>query len=390
MKAVFVSCTVRAYDLASELDRKWKMKYPDAEVAHIVKCAALKELSVRESISEAVGEFFGCADLIVFFTAMGIAVRSVAPFIEHKSVDPAVVVVDECGRYSVSMLSGHHGGANQYAREIAELIGAEPVITTATDSEGKFAVDEFARVNNLEVTDWEMAKRISAEILSGGEIALFDEAQNLLAVSEDGRMYAIGNNELSGIGTGHTEEKYTREKPESLRYGIIISNKISNKKSNKKSSDNEYCACENLLQLIPKNIYLGIGCKKGTDSIKIQTAVEKALERANISRKAVAKAASINLKADEPGILEFCERNEIEFVTFSADELLKVEGSVSGSSFVQQVTGVDNVCERSALAAGGGRLILPKQVFEGVTVAVAEGKDLLKEVLHRFRTETLE
>lgn len=390
MKAVFVSCTVRAYDLASELDRKWKMKYPDAEAVHIVKCAALKELSVRESISEAVGEFFGCADLIVFFTAMGIAVRSVAPFIRHKSVDPAVVVVDECGRYSVSMLSGHHGGANQYAREIAELIGAEPVITTATDSEGKFAVDEFARVNNLEVTDWEMAKRISAEILSGGETALYDEEQNLLAVSEDGRMYAIGNNEMSGMQTEYTEEKYTREKPESLRYGIIISNKIFNKISNKKSSDNEYCACENLLQLIPKNIYLGIGCKKGTDSIKIQTAVEKALERENISRKAVAKAASINLKADEPGILEFCERNGIEFVTFSADELLKVEGSVSGSSFVQQVTGVDNVCERSALAAGGGRLILPKQVFEGVTVAVAEDKDLFKEVLHRFRTEALE
>lgn len=356
MKTVFVSCTVRAYELASELDRKWKIEYPGAEVAHIVKCAALQELSVRESVSEAVGGVFGCADLIVFFTAMGIAVRSIAPFIRHKSVDPAVVVVDECGRYSISLLSGHHGGANQYAQEIAELIGAEPVITTATDSEGKFAVDEFARLNDLEVTDWELAKRISAEILSGGEIALYDEEQNLLAVSKDGRMPEIGAERI--------EEKYAREKLENLRYGIII--------SNKKRSDNEYCACENLLQLIPKNIYLGIGCKKGTDSVRIQMAVEKALERADISRKAVVKAASINLKADESGILDFCERYGIEFVTFSADELLKVEGSVSGSSFVEQVTGIDNVCERSALAAGGGRLILPKQVFEGVTVAVAE------------------
>lgn len=360
MKAVFVSCTVRACELASELDRKWKIEYPGAEVVHIVKCSALPEISVTEPLSEAVGGVFGCADLIVFFTAVGIAVRSIAPFIRHKSVDPAVVVVDECGRYSISLLSGHHGGANQYAQEIAGLIGAEPVITTATDSEGKFAVDEFARVNNLEVTDWELAKRISAEVLSGGEIALYDEEQNLLAVSKDGRMPEIGAERIKE----HTEKKCAREKLENLRYGIII--------SNKKRSDKEYCACENLLQLIPKNIYLGIGCKKGTDSLKIQTAVREALERANISRKAVAKAASIELKADEPGILDFCERYGIEFVTFSADELLKVEGSVSGSSFVEQVTGVDNVCERSALAASGGRLILPKQIFGGVTVAVAE------------------
>lgn len=361
MKAVFVSCTVRAYELASELDRKWKIEYPGADVRHIVKCAAIPELSVRESVSEAVGEAFGCADLIVFFTAMGIAVRSIAPYIRHKSVDPAVVVADECGRYSISLLSGHHGGANQYAREIAELTGAEPVITTATDSEGKFAVDEFARVNDLEVTDWELAKRISAEILSGGEIALYDEDQNLTAVSENGKIFEM-------------EKKCLPQMPENLKYGIMISNKkgLDGKRPDKEKSNQQTLCCERLLQLIPKNIYLGIGCKKGTDSEKIQMAVEEALERANISSRAVIKAASINLKANEPGILEFCGRYGIEFVTFSKDELLKVEGSVSGSTFVEQVTGVDNVCERSALAASGGRLILPKQVFAGVTVAVAE------------------
>lgn len=380
MKAVFVSCTVRAYELASELDRKWKIKYPGAEVAHIVKCGALPELSVRGALSEAVGEAFGCADLIVFFTATGIAVRSIAPFIRHKSADPAVVVVDECGRYSISLLSGHHGGANQYAREIAGLTGAEPVITTATDSEGKFAVDEFARVNDFEVTDWELAKRISAEILSGGEIALYDEDQNLTAVSENGKISEIVQTKRAKADDGQAdcmEKKCLPQMPANLKYGIMISNKkgLDGKRPDKEKSNQQTLCCERLLQLIPKNIYLGIGCKKGTDSEKIQMAVEVALERANVSRKAVARAASIELKADEPGILDFCKRSGIEFITFSADELLKVGGSVSVSSFVEQITGVDNVCERSALAASGGRLILPKQVFAGVTVAIAE-KDI--------------
>jgi len=354
MKIVFVSCTERAYELAVELENRWREGHHDAEVSHIVKCSSLSEVSVKETISEAVGKIFNDTDLIVFFTAMGIAVRSIAPFIRHKSVDPAVVVVDECGRYSVSVLSGHHGGANQYAREIAELIGAEPVITTATDGEDKFAVDEFARKNNLEIADWELAKRISANILSGGEIALYDEERDLLAVSRNGKL------------PEDIDEICARENPENPEYEIVI--------SNKKIPDKGKYESANILQLIPKNIYLGIGCKKGTDSSKIQMAVEEALNRANISFKAVTKAASIELKAKEAGILEFCEKYGIEFVTFTAEELSRAEGSVSVSSFVQQVTGVDNVCERSALAAGGGRLILPRQVFEGVTVAIAKGR----------------
>lgn len=345
MKTVFVSCTPRAYGLAAELEGKWKEKYPGAEVEHIVKCAALPELSIpeKESLREAVGRLFETADLIVFFTAAGIAVRSIAPFIMHKSVDPAVVTVDECARYAISLLSGHHGGANRYAREIAGMTGAEPVVTTATDGEGKFAVDEFARVNHLEITDWDMAKRISAGLLSGGEAALYDADRRLIARTKDGRM------------------------PEC---GIVISNKAR--------PNEETCGCKNVLRLIPKNIYLGIGCKKGTESAKIQEAVRKALELADISPNAVAKAASIDLKEKEPGILEFCEQHGIEYVTFPADELMKVEGSVSSSAFVRQIAGVDNVCERSALAAGGDRLILPKQIYEGVTVAIAESDYLLR------------
>lgn len=351
MRAVFVSCTVRAYELASETEKKWKNVHPDVEITHIVKCSALPSLSVKETLSEAVGRNFEAAELIVFFTALGIAVRSISPFIKHKAADPAVVAVDECGRYSISVLSGHHGGANHYAGEIAYLIGAEPVITTATDMEGKFAVDEFARINGLEITDWELAKKISAKLLAGEEVALFAEEEGIIAVSRNGKL------------SEYTEKNRRQSMPAAVSCGLVISNR---------EKPDKLCGFENVLQLVPVNIYLGIGCRRGVDSTRITAAVREALRRANISRRAVAKAGSIDLKAKEAGLLGFCEQYGIELVTFSADELLMTDGSVSSSPFVKEITGVDNVCERSALAVCGGRLILPRQVFDGVTVAIAE------------------
>lgn len=309
MKIYFVSCTVKAYELALFLEDKWKNKEKNNyEIKHIVKCSALSEISVEEPLGEAVGRIFDSADLIVFFTAAGIAVRSIAPYIEHKSKDTAVVVVDECGTYAISLLSGHHGGANDYAGQIAASIGAEPVITTATDREGKFAVDEFAVKNNLVVTDWEKAKRVSAHVLEGGKV-------------------------------------------------------VCRAKSAKAGDDTLY--------LTAKNVYVGIGCKKGTESDKIEAAIKTALDMAGVRLTSVAGIASIDLKAKEPGLLEACRRLNLELKVFSAEELSCVKESVSGSEFVEKVTGVDNVCERSAIAAGGGKLILKKQVFDKVTVAVA-------------------
>jgi cobalt-precorrin 5A hydrolase len=310
MKIYFVSCTVRAHSLALFLEDKWKNKEKnDYEINHIVKCAALSEISVEEPLGEAVGKIFDKADLIVFFTAAGIAVRSIAPYIEHKSKDAAVVVVDECGTYAISLLSGHHGGANDYAHQIAADIGAEPVITTATDREGKFAVDEFAVKNNLVVTDWDAAKRVSAHVLEGGKLVCRAEDDN---------------------------------------------------------------AGSDTLHLAAKNVYVGIGCRKETDSDTIEAAIEKALDMAGVSKAMLAGIASIDLKAKEPGLLEACRRLNLELMVFSAEELSCVNDSVSKSEFVEKITGVDNVCERSAIAASGGKLILKKQIFGRVTVAVAK------------------
>jgi cobalt-precorrin 5A hydrolase len=360
VRVYLVSCTVRGYELARWIEREFvgvcekictdeeretnnntecKILY---NVEHIVKCSALDDISIKCTLSEKIGQIFDSADLIVFFTAAGIAVRSIAPYILHKSMDPAVVVVDECGTYAISLLSGHMGGANEYTRKIADILGAEPVITTATDREGRFAVDEFARKNNMVVTDWKLAKQISAYILEGGKVE---------AVCGD--------------------YEHLSEEQRKAKYIILISNKsnTTNAVCSEAAINNKHVEA---LCLVPKNIYIGIGCRKGTECNKIEEAMEKALSEAGIRDEAVTAIASIDLKAGEQGLLEACSHRRLKLIVFTAEELVQINGSISSSEFVESVTGVDNVCERSAIAAGGDRLVFSKHIYDGVTVAIAE------------------
>ena len=126
------------------------------------------------------------------------------------------------------------------------------------------------------------------------------------------------------------------------------------------------------LKLVPRNVVVGIGCKRGTDCGTIERAVLSALETAGIALERVCSAATIDLKADETGLLGFCEKYGLKLTAYSAHELMETAGEFTKSDFVKSVTGVDNVCERSAVRCSGGRLILRKTSADGVTVAAAE------------------
>lgn len=390
MKILLIACTRRAYALARELMEKWRITKPENQVSCKVKCSSLPEISEEKTLTECVGEWFGQADALVFLSAAGIAVRSIAPHIRHKSMDPAVVVVDETGKYSISLLSGHHGGANELAEEIAGLLGAEAVITTATDREKKFAVDVFAKRNNLKITDWELAKKISAEVLEGRKVYFSSQLPLEGKVPEELEICRTWEAIVEKPAEMLTEGVKTVQPEEASgnrQLGIWISNgrKCEPPLENtdfqwQKVQASFWDSMDDaeILQLIPRNIYLGIGCKKKTPAEKVQAAVTAALEKAGILPEAVACAASIDLKKEEPGLLAFCEENKFPFRTFSAEELRAVKGSRSTSDFVEQVTGVDNVCERSALAASKGTLLLEKQVYEGVTVAIAEKEEKVR------------
>lgn len=286
-------------------------------------------------------EMFDTKDAILFIGASGIAVRSIAPFVADKRKDPAVVVMDEKGMFVISLLSGHLGGANELTGALANLTGAIPVITTATDVNGRFAVDLFAKKLGLYISDMKMAKLVSADILDEKRIGLITGFPILGEVPE----------ELQVIEP---------EEPFEGKTGIVI------------ALNEERVPFLNTLHLIPRIVTVGVGCRKGKEKAAIEEAILNALQKHHLSIHSLEKVASIDLKAEEEGILDFCEKYSVPFEVYSAEELLEAEGKFTPSSFVKETTGVDNVCERSAvLGSRNGILIENKQAADGVTVALA-------------------
>jgi cobalt-precorrin 5A hydrolase len=299
-------------------------------------------------LKEQAAAAFGGADAIFFIGAAGIAVRTVAPLVRSKVTDPAVIAVDETGRWVIPLLGGHIAGGNALALETAAFLGGEAVITTATDINGVFAVDMWAKSRNLAISSMEKAKKVSAKLLAGGEIPFRYD-------------YPVDGEPPRGI-------VYRREEAAPpLGLGILVSMRRG-------------AAGENELQIIPRRVYAGIGCRKGALEQEIAEIFDEALESLGLDGRCVAGVASIDLKKTEPGLLGFCKNRGLYCVFFSASELRAAEGSFNGSDFVRKVAGVDNVCERAAvLASGGGKLIKGKTARHGVTVAAA-----VKEVPLRF------
>lgn len=287
-----------------------------------------------KDISSLSAELFEGYDALIFVCACGIAVRSIAPYIVSKTCDPAVIVIDDCGKFAVPILSGHIGGANRLAELISENIGAVPVITTATDVGGHFSPDSFAKANGLIITDINAAKEIAAAVLNGEKIGLCSE-------------YLCENIPPELLKDG------------ACRIGICI------------STDGSKKPFDVTLSLVPRNIIIGIGCKRNTPFEVIEAHAAHCLEIAGISPDRLCAAATIDIKSDEKGLSEFCHKHKIRLLTFSAEELMEISGSFSGSDFVLERTGADNVCERSAVKAGG-KLIFPKAAGNGVTAALAE------------------
>lgn len=415
-RVLLITCSVRGYATMQKMAKKLE-NISGAEIITKVKCEALPEVSMRETVKACVDVYFEQVDAIVFVTASGIAVRSVAEHLTHKSKDPAIVCMDECGKHVISLVSGHAGGANALTQMLADVMWATPVITTATDVEGRFSIDEYAREHDLVVTDWAKVKAISAEVLAAGaEPVWVDEAEVLQ--EEEKRACEIGKEQKStGIDVGKIENDGCKNEVDGCENRIDgCENEVDGCKNRVDGSENKVDGCGNrinvkrlqigshqviitpkdgsvdaqTLQLIPRCIVAGVGCKKGTPVDKIEHAVQDAFAKAGLRMEALCAVVSIDLKKEEAGLLEFCETRNVPFETYAAEELQAVPGTYSASEFVSGVTGVDNVCERSAVKyasehgmnqgeqllgrqAKHGELLLRKQAYGGVTVALAYG-----------------
>lgn len=269
---------------------------------------------------------------IIFISACGIAVRAVAPFLQSKHTDPAVVVVDEGGNFSISLLSGHTGGANRLAEDVAKLIGAQAVVTTATDTAGLLAIDDWAARNGWRLDPPEYVKAVSAALVAGGTVTLRSDFPLLGKLP---RGYLAGK--------------------ETPQIWFTLSD-----------------APSSALKVIPPALWVGVGCRKGAGREQIAAAVSAALAAGKLHPLGVVGVATISRKGKEPGLLAFCQEKRVPLHAFPPEALSLQPGEFTSSDFVEQTVGVDNVCERAAVSASrGGQLLVKKTVLDGVTAAVA-------------------
>ena len=297
-----------------------------------------EKFTPKGNLKPLTAQLFRERDALIFVGACGIAVRAIAPNLISKAQDPAVLVVDEKGRFVISLLSGHIGGANELAQAVAAAIGAQPVITTATDVNGRFSPDAWAAKRGLVIESLDDAKAFSSEILKR-DLPLFTD-------------FPIDGAPAPGLVRGDGGD-----------IGLVISTR-------------RIRPFGRSLLLIPRILHLGLGCRKGISAAAVDEAVRTVLGGANLCPEAVRDVSTIDLKAQEAGLTGWAGERHLPVNFYSAAELNRVEGSFTPSEFVMKTVGTDNVCERAAARSAGAdpELIVRKTGVGGVTVAVAQEK----------------
>ncbi|MCL1879350.1 MAG: cobalamin biosynthesis protein [Actinomycetia bacterium] len=280
---------------------------------------------------------FKTGNLLIFVGAAGIAVRAITPFVWSKASDPAVLVIDEAGQFVIPILSGHLGGANHYASELASLIGAVPVITTATDINKVFSIDDYARKWGYAVANPKAIKHVAAAILEGRPVGFCSD------FPVDG----------------------TLPPPLTAKEGGALGVSVS--------LDVDKRPFTTTLTLVPKCLHVGVGARKDADGEALKRFFSESLAAAGLPALAVTALCSIDLKAAEPAICALAQKLRVPFVTYRAAELDAVADLFERSDFVKATTGSGNVCEAAAyLSSGCGTMVLPKTVKDKCTLAVAK------------------
>lgn len=283
----------------------------------------------------------------VFITAAGIAVRAIASHLRGKDKDPAVVVIDQEGKYAVSLLSGHLGGANELAREVARLTGGDAVITTATDTAGVSSIDLLAKDRDIAIANIEAVKSINMAILEGVPVRIFDPEDCLGLREEKGREFPV-----EWVAE---EEKWVHGHP-----GVWITWK-------RKTPD----PGGEQLVLHPRRLIAGIGCNRGTASLEILDLITTTFMETGLAPESLKCLTTIEVKRDENGIIEAARKLGVPLLFLTSSEI-KTVNVPHPSDIVKKHMGVTSVCEATALLKSkGGRLLVPKTKSRNATLAVA-------------------
>ncbi len=297
---------------------------------------AIHKTSKEYKISNEVRVDFYEADGLIFISSTGIAVRMIAPLLVHKFEDPAVLVINDMGTFTVSLLSGHVGGANEWTMKISKYLGNTPVVTTASDVRGIEALDVFAKKHDLFIDSAEREKEIMTMLLNGARIGWYSEMDLAIhapvIVSKD-----LNCREMEGW--------------------VFI-------------SSTEMDTAVPSVRLIPRNLCVGIGCRKDTPYSTVLDAVKKAFSKKRLDMRGIAMIGTIDLKKEEPALQRLASEYEVPLIIFSTSEINALDGEYERSEFVKQTAGVYAVSEPCAMLMGR-EMLVKKYRENGVTVSVS-------------------
>lgn len=337
MKIAIISVSKKGHDLSLKLKEKLDMD------STVIK-ADLYHKDVRKNFPLMFYEY----DAIIAIMASGILIRSIAPLIESKIYDPAILNIDDNGKFVISTLSGHLGGANRLTEKIAKLIGATPVITTSTDVNNKLGIDVIAKDLYFKIEDAKEILYFNKAILEEREISFTINPNTNFDYLYD----YLNNNTLE------------------INISIYYSSKVEMDEILVQLDSHE-------LTLKKRKVVVGIGCRRGKECMEIYGGLKKAINELNIDLSRIDLLSSAEIKKDEKGLLELSDKLNIPISFVDLDKLELFESDdIQKSEFVKSKFGIYGVCEPSALICAGfdSKLIYKKTSFEGVTIAVAVSK----------------
>ena len=304
---------------------------------------------VNQGLKEFISQIFDKYDYLVFIMATGIVVRTIAPLIISKFSDPAILVMDEKGNNIISLLSGHMGGANEMTLYMSDLINSHPVITTATDVNKKSSLDMIAKKLNGHIDDFR------DNVL---------KINSMLVNNEEVHLYIDGNYKINHQGFTLYDEKTDLDKVRNL---VIVTNKKDINKILNKNIEN---LNEKIIKVTPKDIVIGVGCKKNTNSDHMKNSLIKFLSEYNIDINSIKEIGSIEIKKDEKAIIDLAKFLDVKFKTFSVEEISKVDYLYEKSDWVKKNVGVYSVSDPVAHLLSEGRVIINKQKYDGITFSI--------------------
>ncbi|HWB10191.1 MAG TPA: cobalamin biosynthesis protein [Pirellulales bacterium] len=338
MKTAVIAITKHGAALARRLegDQYISAKFRTDEPAHYFE----------KPIKELTAEIWPRYEAIVYIVSLGAVVRTIAPFLKDKHVDPAVIVVDDKANFAISVLSGHVGGANELTERIASQLGAQAVVTTASDVGKTIPVDILGRELGWTTELDQNITKVSAAVVNEEPIAFVQET---------------GEKNWWRRDTPLPKSIQIVSLDEARRFKtvLIVTDRLV---------EEEFLSKAVIYR--PKSLVLGMGCDRGVSCDEVERFVLSTLERHGLSFKSVRNLATVDLKQDEPALVEFCARHKLEMACYPSEQLKRVQAP-NPSATVEKYVGTPGVCEPAALLSSEGDLVVTKQKAPMLTLAVA-------------------